>query len=49
MNNINTEIQKQSYNNPSEPYYNTGVGMSSNDDSYKIPTPEIINNLEKSS
>ena len=48
MDAINKQIKNKSYNNPSEPYYNTGVGMSSNDDSYRIPTPEIIDNLEKS-
>jgi hypothetical protein len=48
MDAINKEIKNKSYSNPSEPYYNTGVGMSSNDDSYRIPVPEIIDNLEKS-
>jgi hypothetical protein len=48
MDAINKEVKNKSYNNPSEPYYNTGVGMSSNDDSYRIPVPEIIDNLEKS-
>jgi hypothetical protein len=48
MDAISKEIKNKSYSNPSEPYYNTGVGMSSNNDSYKVPVPEIIDNLEKS-
>jgi hypothetical protein len=46
MDAINKEIKNKSYSNPSEPYYNTGVGMSSNDDSYRVPVPEIIDNTD---